>query len=114
MQTRDYTYIEDVVKAYDLVLNHNAPITEPINFGSGYEETIIDLANMIIEFCGKKGDIKLVHVEPRIGEVQRLIANACRAKKLLGWEPRCQLEEGLGKFVQWYKDYGFEERMRIE
>ncbi len=113
-QTRDYTYIEDAVRAYDSVLNHNEPLTEPINFGSGREESILDLANMLIDLAGKKGNIKPVHVEPRLGEVKRLIANATKAKNLLGWEPKCKLEEGLEKFVQWYKNYGFEERMKIE
>ncbi len=96
------------------MLKHKEPITEPVNFGSGREETIIDLANMIIEMSGKKGQIKPVHVEPRIGEVKRLIANAARAKSLLGWEPTYALEDGLRKFVTWYKDYGFEERIKIE
>ena len=88
LQTRDYTYVEDAVRAYDLILNHNEPITEPINFGSGREESILDLANMLIDLCGKKGKIKPVHVEKRIGEVERLIANAAKAKKLLGWESK--------------------------
>lgn len=114
LQTRDYTYIEDAVRAYDLVLNHNEPMTEPVNFGSGREESILDLANMLIDLSGKKGDIKPVHVEPRLGEVKRLIADATKAKDLLGWEPKYKLEEGLKKFVQWYKDYGFEERIKIE
>jgi UDP-glucose 4-epimerase len=110
LQTRDYTYIKDAVRAYDLVLNHN----EPINFGTGKEVSIIDLANKIIELCGKKGNIKPVLVEPRIGEVKRLIADATKAKDLLGWEPKYRLEEGLKDFIQWYKNYGFEERIKIE
>jgi UDP-glucose 4-epimerase len=114
LQTRDYTYIEDAVRAYDLVLNHNETITEPINFGTSKEVTIIDLADKIIELCGKKGEIKPVQVEPRIGEVKRLIADATKAKELTGWEPKYNLEEGLKEFVQWYKNYGFEERMKIE
>ena len=114
LQIRDYTYIEDVVRAYDLILNHNEPITEPIIFGSGREVSILDLANMIIDLCGKKGDIKPVHIEPRIGEVKRLIANPTKAKNLLGWEAKYKLEEGLEKFIQWYKDYGFEERVKLE
>lgn len=114
LQTRDYTYIEDAVRAYDLVLNHSEPITEPINFGSGREESILDLANMLIELSGKKGTIKTVHVEPRIGEVKRLIANVAKAKELLGWQPEYSLEKGLATFVQWYRDYGFEERMKID
>jgi len=113
-QTRDYTYIEDAVRAYDLVLNHNEPITEPINFGSGQEVSIIDLANTIIELCGKKGDMKPTRVEPRIGEVDRLIANATKARELLGWKPKYNLEEGLKEFIQWYTDYGLEERIKIE
>jgi len=87
-QTRDYTYIEDAIKAYDLVLNHNKPITKPVNFGSGRELSILGLANMIIVLCGRNENIKPVHVEPRIGEVKRLIADATRAKNLLGWEPK--------------------------
>ncbi|MBI4180431.1 MAG: GDP-mannose 4,6-dehydratase [Chloroflexi bacterium] len=114
LQTRDYTYIDDAVKAYDLVLNHNELITEPINFGSGGEVSVLDLANMTIDFCGKKGVIKPIHVEPRIGEVKRLIADATKAHKLLGWQPKYNFEKGLKEFVQWYQNYGLEERMKIE
>lgn len=114
LQTRDYIYIKDAVSAYDLVFNHNESITEPINFGTGKEVSIIELANKIIDLCGKKGDIKPVHIEPRIGEVKRLIADATKAKKLLGWESKHGLEEGLKDFIKWYKNYGFEERMKIE
>jgi UDP-glucose 4-epimerase len=114
LQTRDYTYIADAIRAYDLVFNHDEPITEPINFGTGKEVSIIDLANKIIELCGKKGEIKPVHVESRIGEVERLIADATKAKDLLGWKPKYHFEEGLKDFIHWYKNYGFEERIRIE
>ena len=113
-QTRDYTYIDDAIKAYDLASNHNEPITEPINFGSGRELAILDLANVIIDLCGKKENIKPVNVEPRIGEVKRLIADATKAKNLLGWESKVSLEEGLVRFIQWYKNYGFEQRIKLE
>jgi len=113
-QTRDYIYIEDAVKAYDLALKHEGPLTEPINFGSGREVSILDLANKLIDLCGKKDDIEPVHVEPRIGEVERLIADATKAKKILGWEPKYDFEEGLRNFVEWYKNYGFEQRVEIE
>ncbi|MFC2046711.1 GDP-mannose 4,6-dehydratase, partial [Chloroflexota bacterium] len=106
-------YIEDVIRAYDLLLNHDEPITEPINFGSGREESILNLASMLIELCGNKRDIEPVHIEPRIGEVKQLIANATKAKNLLGWETECNLERGLETFVQWYRDYGFEERIKL-
>jgi len=112
LQTRDYTYIEDALRAFDLILNHKSRL-EPINIGSGKEVSIIDLANMIIDLCGKKGKIKPVHVEPRIGEVKKLIANATKAKEILGWEPKYNLKNGLMEFIQWYKEFGQEERIRL-
>jgi len=114
LQTRDYTYIEDAVKAYDLVLNHNEPITEPVNFGTGKEVSILDLANTIIDLAGKKENLKPVHIEPRIGEVKRLIANTTKAKNLLGWQPEHDFKTGLKAFVEWYKNYGFEKRFKLE
>ncbi len=113
-QTRDYTYIEDAVRAYDAVMNHREPIVEPVNFGTGKEVSVLSLANMIIDLCGRKGDIKPLHVESRIGEVKRLIADATKAKDILGWEPKWKISEALGRFVEWYKNYGMEQRMKLE
>jgi len=112
LQTRDYTYIEDAVRVFDLILNHKS-ILEPINIGSGKEVSVIDLATLIIDLCGKKGKIKPVHVEPRIGEVKKLIADTTKAKKILKWAPKYNLKEGLRAFIQWYKKYGQEERIRL-
>jgi UDP-glucose 4-epimerase len=111
-QTRDYTYVEDSVRAFDLILNHNSRI-DPINIGTGKEVSIIGLANLIIGLCGKKGKIKPVHVEPRIGEVKKLIADRTKAKEVLGWEPKYNLKDGLNNFIQWYKNYGLEERIKL-
>lgn len=111
-QTRDYTYIEDAARAFDLVLNHESRL-EPINIGSGKEASILDLANMIIELCGKKGEMQPVHVEPRIGEVKQLIADTRKAKKVLGWEAEYDFKKGLKAFIQWYKRFGQEERIRL-
>jgi UDP-glucose 4-epimerase len=113
-QSRDYTYIADAVRAYDLVLNYNEPLPGPVNFGSGKDVTITDLANRIIAQCGKGDVMKPVHVSPRIGEVNRLIADASKAKKLLGWQPEYGLEQGLAEFLDWYKQYGVEERIKID
>jgi UDP-glucose 4-epimerase len=106
LQTRDYIYIDDAVKAYDTVLNHDKPITEPINFGSGKEFTILELANTIIEYCGKKDTLEPIHVEPRAVEVMRLIADSSRAKEVLGWEITVDMKEGLKSYLQWYKGHG--------
>jgi UDP-glucose 4-epimerase len=112
-QTRDYTYIDDTVKAYDLILKNNKRLTGPINFGTGEEIKIVDLANRIIDLCGKNGKIKSVHVEPRPGEVKRLLADNSKAKQNLGWKPDYTIEEGLKNFIDWYKNYKFEEWSKL-
>jgi UDP-glucose 4-epimerase len=111
-QTRDYTYIEDAVRAFDLILKHNSRL-DPTNIGTGKEVSIIDLANLIIDLCDKKKLIKPVHVEPRIGEVKKLIANATKAEETLNWKPKYDLKEGLKAFIQWYKKFGQEERIKL-
>lgn len=106
-QTRDYTYVKDIVRAYDSILNHDQPIKEPINFGTGKEIKIIDLAKKIIELCGK--ELEPVLVEARPGEVQRLIANTSKAGKILKWEAEYSIDDGLKEFIEWYRNHRTEE-----
>jgi UDP-glucose 4-epimerase len=108
-QTRDYNYIKDVVSAYDSVMKYDGSLSEPINFGTGHEIRILDLANKIIKLCGKEGEITPVHVEARPGEVQRLIANSTKAKNTLGWYSKYTFDDGLAEFINWYRSYKFEE-----
>jgi len=108
-QTRDYTYVVDLVRAYDKLLTFNKLIPEPLNFGTGAEVRIIDLANQIIKLCGKEGKLVPAHVEPRPGEVRRLVADSSKAKGILGWQPEYSLERGLSEFINWYKSYRSEE-----
>lgn len=108
-QTRDYTYVSDLVDALSLVLKHTEPINGPVNLGSGREVRIVDLANMLIDMSGQRGKLKPVFVEPRLGEVMRLLADNSRAKSLLGWNPRYSLEEGLNRLLDWYTSYKSEE-----
>jgi UDP-glucose 4-epimerase len=107
-QTRDYTYIEDIVNAYSMILNYGNRLDGPVNFGTGKEIKIIDLANLIIKLFNKDEDLRPVHIEKRPGEVQRLIADISQAKKI-GWEPQFTIEKGLEKFVDWYVNYRSEE-----
>lgn len=106
LQTRDYTYIDDIVKAYDLLLNYPEPIREPVNFGTGTDISILDLANRIIDLCGE--DVTPVHIEGRPGEVSRLIADNSRARAL-GWRPEVSIDEGLSKFIDWFRNFRSEE-----
>jgi UDP-glucose 4-epimerase len=107
-QSRDYTYVDDIVRAYDLILNYEGQMNEPINFGTGKEIKILDLANFIISICGKQDKLRPVHVEERPGEVQRLISDITLARKM-GWKPMYSIEEGLKTYIDWYKNYKMDE-----
>jgi len=111
LQRREYTYIADIIEAYDLVVRHVEPIVDPINFGTGKDVSIIELAESIISICGKK--LEPFHAESRMAEVSRLCADASRAKVLLGWEEKTRLGDGLTKFISWYEVYGFERGLGV-
>jgi len=103
-------YIKDAVNAYDLVLNsHENLIGKAINFGTGQEISINELANEVITLFGPKGKLKPIHVAPRPGEVKRLCANISLAKKELGFEPKYDTVSGLKEFIRWYKEGRYEE-----
>jgi UDP-glucose 4-epimerase len=108
-QTRDYTYVADLVEALGKILQYSEPIPAPINVGTGSEIKIIDLANMVIKSFDKGSKMKPVFVEERPGEVNRLICDNTKAKKLLGWAPKYTFKQGLAKLVDWYQNYKSEE-----
>ena len=101
-QTRDYTYVDDAVRAYDMVLKHKEKVMEPVNFGTGTEVTINYIADRLLKLCGKN-KLKPVHIEPRISEVHRLIANSSKAKEIYGWTAKVDFDTGMEKFVKWYR-----------
>lgn len=109
-QTRDYMYVKDAVKAYNLVLNsYENPVGKTINFGTGREVSIKELTDKIISLFGRKRKIKPIHVASRPGEVKRLCADISLAKKELGFEPEYDIVKGLKEFIKWYKAGRYEE-----
>jgi len=108
LQTRDYMYVKDTVKAYKLVMNsYEKVLGQTINFGTGAEVSILDLAKTILELCGTKS--VPVHTSPRPGEVTRLCADIKKAKELLGFKPDYTIKAGLKEFTEWYKEGRYEE-----
>ena len=101
-------YVEDAVQAYKLVFEAGEKLAgQAVNFGSGKEISIVDLANLIAKLSGRT-DLTPVHVEPRPGEVRRLCADTTVAKKL-GFKPAYTLEKGLKELIDWFKTYKHEE-----
>jgi len=105
-QTRDYMYIYDAIEAYDKVLmSTNNPGKNGINFGSGIEKSINEIAELILKLTGANKSLKAIHVDPRPTEVQRLFADISKAKKILEFKPQIEFEKGISLLIDWYKNY---------
>jgi NAD dependent epimerase/dehydratase len=104
--TRDYTYVRDVVEGFIKVAESSKSVGEVINIGSNFEISIGDLAEKIVSLTGKNAEIIAdpVRVRPQDSEVERLWCDNTKAKRLLGWEPKTSLDEGLKKTVDWISD----------
>jgi UDP-glucuronate decarboxylase len=100
-QTRAFLYVEDWVEATLKMLFTKGIKGEVINIGSDKETRIIDLANMIITLTGSKSKIR--YLPPRPDDPPRRAADISKAKRLLNWEPKISLEEGLRKTIEWFK-----------
>lgn len=104
-QTRDYMFVADAVNAYDKVLMaNNNPGRNGINFGSGSEIAINQIAELVIKHAASN-EMKAIYAEPRPVEVQRLFADISMAKKTLGFVPQVEFEKGLSLLVDWYNNY---------
>jgi UDP-glucose 4-epimerase len=107
-QTRDYMYVKDTVNAYKLVLkNYQKVLGQAINFGTGEEISILELAKTILKLAKNKSNP--IHVAPRAGEVTRLCADIGFAEKTLGFSPAYSIGKGLKEFFNWYKAGRYDE-----
>ena len=99
-QTRDYVFVQDVVRANMLALtNHHA--RGAYNIGTGVETSVVTLAKHIAEAAGYKGAIK--HGPAKPGEQKRSVLDATRAQKELGWTVGSPLNVGIRPTVEWFR-----------
>lgn len=96
------------MSAYKLVMkSYENVVGKAVNFGTGKEIAILELANTILDLCEKEETP--THVAPRAGEVKRLCADVSLAKKELGFTPKYTIKTGLKQFLKWYKEGRYEE-----
>lgn len=99
-QTRDLLYVEDCADFIVRAAFNKTAIGEIINAGSGRDININDLALII---CKDKNKIKHVsHPHPQ-SEIQKLVCDYSKAKKILNWGPETSLQEGIRKTMRWIK-----------
>jgi len=96
-QVRDFIFIDDIVAANIKAMEYSNDKFEVFNIASGVGTTIKELAELIIRLT--KSSSQIIYKPLGKGDVPFSIADISKAKKILGWEPKVSLEEGLRKIV---------------
>ncbi len=102
-QSRDFTYVSDMVKAFLIMGSEKKAVGQAINFGTGNDVSINEVAEKVVKLTGTSS--KIVHVEERMAEVDRLCCDSSKARDMFGWQPEVSLENGLKKSIEWARAY---------
>jgi nucleoside-diphosphate-sugar epimerase len=101
-QSRDFTYVDNVVDANLLAARAKHTRGEVINIACGQAVTVNDIIDMINNLLGK--NVKPIYTDPRPGDVKHSLADITAAKNLIGFKPVIQFEDSLQKAIDWYRD----------
>ena len=100
-QSRDFTYVDNVVEANLLAARAEQTKGEVINIACGKAITVNEIIDMINEILGK--DVKPIYAAPRSGDVKHSLADITLAKKLIAFKPKISFRQGLEKAIDWYR-----------
>jgi len=98
-QTRSFCFIDDMVEGIWWLMH--ASVTEPVNLGNPQEMSLLELAKKILVLTGSSSEIvfnPLPVDDPKVRQ-----PDITRARALLGWEPRVELDEGLRQTIEWFR-----------
>ena len=98
-QTRSFQYVDDLVTGIHRLLESQEHL--PVNIGNPHEMTVLEFAQKIIQLTGSKSSIvykPLPEDDPQVRQ-----PDISKAKRILGWEPKVDLEEGLARTIDYFR-----------
>jgi nucleoside-diphosphate-sugar epimerase len=101
--SRDWLYVDDMVRAYLLTDKLKKQGGEVFNIGTASQNTIEDVVKSAVKVTGKTTDFRWGKMKNRKWDTSCWVADIAKAKKLLGWSPRFNLEQGLLRTWTWFK-----------
>jgi UDP-glucose 4-epimerase len=101
LQSRDFTFVSNVVKANLMATVSDSAVGEIINVASGRAYSLLDMVSKINSILGY--EIKPVFDAPKVGEIKHSLADVTKAGKLLGYSPAVDFEDGLRRIIRWMK-----------
>lgn len=103
-QTRCFTHVKDLAEGIIAVMESPKAVNKDFNIASPREIKIVDLAKMLWRLCGRKDKLKVKYIKGFTYDIKRRVPDVSKIKKIIGWETKINLEEGLPEVVQWLKD----------
>jgi dTDP-glucose 4,6-dehydratase len=98
-QTRSFTYVTDLVEGIWKLMQ--ASVNDPVNLGNPREMTLLELAKQILRLSGSRSEITFRPLPTDDPKVRQ--PDIGRARRLLAWEPIVDVEEGLRRTIEWYR-----------
>jgi UDP-glucuronate 4-epimerase len=99
---RDYTYIDDVIAGVRAAIDYDQSKYEVINLGESRTVELRELISLLEKSLDQHAAIDRQPVQP--GDVPRTFADITKARRLLGYNPQTQIEEGIAKFIEWFRN----------
>lgn len=105
---RDFLYVEDAADAYLLVAESIASnpdlAGQAFNFSLGVRPTVLEVSRMVLKLMGASDRDPIIENTAK-SEIREQYTDSSKARRLLGWQPRYGLEEGLRRTIEWYRGY---------
>ena len=98
---RDYTYVDDIIAGMRAALDYEATPFEIINLGESRTVELRELIGLLEKELGRDAIIDRQPLQP--GDVPQTFADTRKARRLLGYDPQTPIEEGIRRFVEWFK-----------
>src|SRR5207253_2819897 len=104
---RDYTYIDDILAGVRAAIDYDTSNYEIINLGESRTVELRELISLLEQHLGRRAKIDRQPMQP--GDVPQTYADITKARRLLDYNPQTQIEEGLHRFVEWFRRQGLSE-----
>jgi len=98
---RDYTYVDDIISGVRAAIDYNQSNYEVINLGESRTVELRELISLLEKVLGKRANIERQPTQP--GDVPQTFADIAKARRLLGYDPQTQIEDGISLFIDWFR-----------